>query len=140
MQWKDPCGHRSGSGDDGVPKVNSEEPPGPVRTDVLRGLPRYFRHFLGDNVRALVQTIQESIREKDILVWLAERDHQDMIVQEGWSGGIISEPGADYLAVVSSDMSDDTAAVREDVWKETSIAANGDIGGYGRGAIYSSRK
>ena len=41
-----------------------------MRTDVLRALAEVLPTFSGDNVRALVQTIQESIREKDILVWL----------------------------------------------------------------------
>lgn len=106
--------------------VNSESSQGLVHVNVVRALAEVLPTFSGDDVRALVQTIQEGLHEKDILLWLAERDHQEMITQEGWSGGVINEPGADYLAVVSSDIYDGTEVVREDIWKETNIAESGD--------------
>ncbi|MBI5913649.1 DUF4012 domain-containing protein [Candidatus Azambacteria bacterium] len=113
-------------GNDGV-LVNSENRERLAHTDVLRAISEILPTFSGDTTRAFMQAMQEGLREKDILVWLAERDHQDMIVREGWGGEVISEEGADYLAVVSSDVGGAAVAVQEDVWKETHIEENGDI-------------
>lgn len=113
-------------GDDGV-SVNSENHGSLVRKDILRALAEVLPTFSGDNTHMLMRTIQESLREKDIILWLAARDHQEIIVKEGWSGEIIGEEGADYLAVASSDVGTDAMTVKEDVWKETHIAESGEI-------------
>ncbi|MCR4323057.1 MAG: DUF4012 domain-containing protein [Candidatus Azambacteria bacterium] len=113
-------------GDDGV-LVNGENFSTLVRKDVLRALSNVLSTVPGATSNAFAQTLQESLREKDVLIWLVERDHQEMIVKEGWGGEIISEEGADYLAVVSSDIGSDAILIKEDIWKEVNIAENGDI-------------
>lgn len=113
-------------GDDGVP-VNGENHERLTQKDVLRAIAEVLPTFSGDNARALIQVFQESLREKDIMLWLADRDYQEMIAQEGWSGEVMHDAGADYLAVASSDIGGDAMNIKEDIWKETHIAENGDI-------------
>lgn len=113
-------------GDDGVP-VNGENHERLTQKDVLRAIAEIFPTFSGANARALVQIFQEGLREKDIMLWLTDRDYQEMIAQEGWSGEVMRDAGADYLAVVASDIGGDAMNIKEDIWKETHIAENGDI-------------
>ena len=113
-------------GDDGV-LVNSENARRLASKDVLRSLSEVLPTLSGESTGALLRALQDGLHEKDILVWLADRDHQEMIVQEGWSGKVLHEAGADYLAVVSSDIGGDTQEVKEEVWKEISIDAVGGI-------------
>ncbi len=113
-------------GDNGA-LVNSENRERLTNKDVLRALTDVLPTLSGSNARALAQVFQEGLRKKDILVWLADRDYQDMIAEKGWSGEVIDEDGADYLAVVVSDIGGEAAHMKEDIWKETHIAENGDI-------------
>ncbi len=113
-------------GDDGV-LVNSENNRRFASKDVLQALSEVVPTLSGTSAGALVRALQNGLHTKDILVWSAERDYQEMIVQEGWSGKVLHEAGADYLAVVSSDIGNDVKEVKEDVWKETSIDASGGI-------------
>lgn len=113
-------------GDDGV-LVNSENIRRCADKDVLQALSEVLPTLSGTSAGALVRVLQKGLHKKDILVWSAERDHQEMIVEEGWSGKVLHEAGADYLAVVSSDIGNDTKEVKEDIWKETNIDASGGI-------------
>lgn len=113
-------------GDDDV-LVNSENIRRCAGKDVVQALSEVLPTLSGKNAGALVRALQKGLQEKDILVWSSERDHQEMIVEEGWSGKVLHEEGADYLAVVSSDIGNDIKEVKEDVWKETSIDEAGGI-------------
>ena len=101
-------------GDDGV-LVNSENNRRFASKDVLQALSEVVPTLSGTSAGALVRALQNGLHTKDILVWSAERDYQEMIVQEGWSGKVLHEAGADYLAVVSSDIGNDVKEVKEDV-------------------------
>jgi len=52
---------------------------------------------------SIIQVFGQSIKDKDLIVWLKDEVEQDFVIEQGWSGEI-SDTQGDYLAIVHSNI------------------------------------
>lgn len=75
-----------------------------------------------------MRVITDGLAEKDILVWVSDRDHEEMVRAKGWSGAIEGRDDADYLAIVASDIEGKgDAGTTGEILKETTVDEHGVI-------------
>jgi hypothetical protein len=56
------------------------------------------------NALALIDAIDAALRERAVQVWLADPQAADPIAKQGWDGRLHPESGADYVALVDTNM------------------------------------
>ena len=78
---------------------------------------------------AALRALDGALEQKNIMVWLADKEYQKTIVERAWDGGIVRHDAADYTAVAVHAMDEENARglVRHDMVKHTEMLDSGDI-------------
>ena len=82
-----------------------------------------------EKLAGLFNIIKESAERKDALLWLSDEKYENIVSELGWGGEVSLAEGADYLAVVVSNMSGAGSGLsaEQSVVKEMEISENGEI-------------
>lgn len=81
-----------------------------------------------DKFIQVLQVMNESLQEKDILLYFTDKENQEIAASLGWSGEIKAAP-RDYLAVINTNIAGGKSdrVIKENISLQTEILPNGEI-------------
>lgn len=107
-----------------------ENKPKQVLADLLTQLTTLMTTQDSMSVVRLLSELNESLVEKEVQVYMHDRDVQKKLDEFGWTGSVMhTEAGTDYLAVVSANLGGgkSDARVEEEIEHTAQIAEDGSI-------------
>lgn len=101
----------------------------PILIDRLLGNDSLSREAKAERLLGVVQKTEESLREKDILIYHRDEDVERMIQDRGWGGEIVQNQSGDYLAVINSNINGykTDAVIEESIDLQTEIGEDGTV-------------
>jgi hypothetical protein len=103
--------------------------PKKILDDMLPLLFERFSTLSYDQLMRLFNVFISNLDKKDIIIWANQPKYQDFVLEKGWAGEVMDAKGADYLAIVNTNINGykTDRVINQKISKITKIEEDGSI-------------